>query len=233
MAAVGLQVLAVFLIGLWVGESAVAKPGILCPSYANVRCAAPPADLKTCEPKSPNCASNQRCCPNCWGSNSCYPPVVPKPGDCPPRNPLIMYKCATPIVNDCEDDSGCKGEQKCCQPACKKICSDPAKPVVKAGTCPKPNPADLAFTSCPNPAVDSCSGDAGCWGTNKCCLDICGAKSCIAPASRPGTCPAFKPPDACTDVIRENLCESDSNCKEGLKCCDRPCNYKDCVAPAV
>jgi len=229
MAAVGFQVLVIFLIGLWVGESAVAKPGILCPSYANVRCATPPKDLKTCSPKSPNCASNQRCCPNCWGSNSCYPPVITKPGYCPALDPNIQARCVWPPVNDCEDDTGCTGDQKCCQSYCTKICDDPV--ATKPGDCPARDPNLQARCLYPPPPND-CEDDAGCTGNQKCCQSYC-KKICNDPVvPKRGYCPELDPniQVSCVYPPRPNECEVDNGCSGDQKCCQSYCT-KICDDP--
>ena len=48
-------------------------------------------------------------------------PKEPKPGQCPVVESGGFGIC----VQECDDDSGCSGDQKCCSNGCGRTCMDP------------------------------------------------------------------------------------------------------------
>ena len=59
-------------------------------------------------------------CLSCLGPLTA-PPAPPKPGQCPVVEPSGFGIC----VQECEDDSGCDGDAKCCANGCGQTCMAP------------------------------------------------------------------------------------------------------------
>ena len=51
--------------------------------------------------------------------------VLDKPGTCPPSRLLPKLNAKTSCHLLCADDSDCKGETKCCDRGCSRVCVDP------------------------------------------------------------------------------------------------------------
>ncbi|XP_069830453.1 uncharacterized protein [Dendropsophus ebraccatus] len=78
-------------------------------------------------------------------------------------------KCMTPLPKgECDCDSMCPGDLKCCTPECTPTCTKPI--LVRPGKCPVVN----TFVACSTPAPKPlCKDDLECPGKQKCCLYGC------------------------------------------------------------
>ncbi|XP_037773164.1 uncharacterized protein LOC119568793, partial [Penaeus monodon] len=119
---------------------------------------------------------------------------VNKPGRCPsPSARPIPSECQ----DECQNDSGCQNDLKCCHNGCAFSCAKPVpeegeeKPVVatpvttpvqvnKPGRCPSPSARPI-----PSECQDECQNDSGCQNDLKCCHNGC-AFSCAKPVPEEG-----------------------------------------------
>uniref|UniRef100_A0A6I8PGI0 WAP domain-containing protein n=1 Tax=Ornithorhynchus anatinus TaxID=9258 RepID=A0A6I8PGI0_ORNAN len=177
-----------------------------------------------------------------------------RPGTCPPDN----IRCIQAEADQCQDDSNCPGNQKCCHYQCGMKCKDPqgttdsqkvkavqdplvtvwpgitdgkkgqSKDVVKKGSCPVVN-IRCAMLNPPN----HCLKDSECPAEKKCCEGACG-KACVTPENTPadvvkkGSCPVVN--IRCAMLNPPNRCLKDSECPAEKKCCEGACG-KACVTP--
>uniref|UniRef100_A0A6I8NK06 Uncharacterized protein n=1 Tax=Ornithorhynchus anatinus TaxID=9258 RepID=A0A6I8NK06_ORNAN len=178
-------------------------------------------------------------------------PASQRPGTCPPDN----IRCIQAEADQCQDDSNCPGNQKCCHYQCGMKCKDPqgttdsqkvkavqdplvtvwpgitdgkkgqSKDVVKKGSCPVVN-IRCAMLNPPN----HCLKDSECPAEKKCCEGACG-KACVTPENnvvKKGSCPVVN--IRCAMLNPPNRCLTDSECPAEKKCCEGGCG-KDCVTP--
>ena len=159
-----------------------------------------------------------------------------KLGRCPTPPPDTAGIC----VQECEDDTVCPGDHKCCSNGCGQTCtspepdgdtSPPPEGVTKEGACP------VMVQSSGTPCIDACSDDNSCPADQKCCAnaDGCG-NQCVPPlagvvedSSRPGECPS--PPEGAAGICLE-MCNVDTNCPGDLKCCSNGCGHV-CTNPVT
>ena len=103
------------------------------------------------------------------------------------------------------------------------------KGVGQNGTCPPPWKGKTGIC---DRMADSCSIDAMCQGTDKCCFSGC-QRMCVKPIEysqgvKPGTCPKpWKGIDGICDR-RGDTCDTDQSCRGNKKCCFNGCQ-KECV----
>ncbi|XP_033634885.1 uncharacterized protein LOC117296122 isoform X1 [Asterias rubens] len=188
------------------------------------------------------CSGGKICCSNGCGHTCMEPvtefelkPVVLKLGECPALEPAGFGFGI--CIQECEDDSGCSGDKKCCANGCGRTCLDafiapePAAP--KPGECPIPEDAGFGFGIC----IQECDDDSGCADEKKCCANGCG-RTCLAPiiapepaAPKPGECPI--PEDAGFGFgICIQECDDDSGCADEKKCCANGCG-RTCLEPII
>ncbi|XP_005392480.1 PREDICTED: WAP four-disulfide core domain protein 2 isoform X2 [Chinchilla lanigera] len=91
-----------------------------------------------------------------------------KPGVCP----QLQADRNCTLTMECNSDSDCAGNLKCCQGNCGTICSMPNE---KPGTCPSVELPQLGICE------DQCQEDSQCSGLMKCCRNGCGKVSCVTP----------------------------------------------------
>ncbi|XP_040282870.1 auswaprin-a-like [Bufo bufo] len=96
------------------------------PSEKPGRC--PPSPYRPCIPHTPyqcasdtECEGNLKCCRQ--GCNkSCRVPIIEKPGTCPPPWFVCSPLSSDRPLGDCEVDSDCTGNKKCCNIKCTRQC---------------------------------------------------------------------------------------------------------------
>ncbi|XP_040282871.1 WAP four-disulfide core domain protein 2-like [Bufo bufo] len=93
------------------------KPG-RCPPSPQIFCNPTPLDQCASDTE---CTGNQKCC-RLGCNKSCTVPIIEKPGICPPP----WFVCS-PVSSDrplgqCEVDSDCAGNKKCCVRTCTPEC---------------------------------------------------------------------------------------------------------------
>ncbi|XP_054995924.1 antileukoproteinase-like [Sorex araneus] len=152
-----------------------------------------------------------------------------KAGNCP----LVNVRCSKVENLQCQSDSQCPRNQKCCQVLCAMKCIEPVDlptEAEKAGNCPPVNKSVRCFRY----EKPQCQSDWQCTGNQKCCQDTCGIK-CLDPVKlptqareKPGKCPQVY--GECMMLNPPNHCETDSQCQGKLKCCKGMCG-KACVRP--
>ncbi|XP_012635714.1 WAP four-disulfide core domain protein 2 [Microcebus murinus] len=75
---------------------------------------------------------------------------------------------------ECQSDSECGDNLKCCRAGCGTVCSVPDE---KKGSCP---PMDISFPQL-GICEDQCQVDSQCPDQRKCCRNGCGNLSCVTP----------------------------------------------------
>ncbi|OQV13090.1 hypothetical protein BV898_12632 [Hypsibius exemplaris] len=111
--------------------------------------------------------------------------IETKSGKCP-ITPIGGSSCAR-VLRECEADSNCAGQRKCCSNGCGTVCFDvatsqPDKGNYVGGGNPWPPSTDTKAGVCPTVGfgvpctkiVRRCEADVNCMGQMKCCSDGCG-----------------------------------------------------------
>jgi WAP-type (Whey Acidic Protein) 'four-disulfide core' len=183
-----------------------------------------------------NCSGRQKCCQvgstayfycaNPKTATTLPPTSLPKYGNCPDVQSNAVGSC----VLQCNTDSSCSGNLKCCSNGCGMVCRAPVTPTVttiKSGSCPA-----VSGNSMNGWCDQRCTTDGDCAGTNKCCSNGCG-KRCLTPVTLL-TGPVVKA-GRCSDALTFNggcvmQCSSDGHCSGTSKCCRNAC-ANVCVRP--
>ncbi|MEE6511260.1 hypothetical protein FKM82_017724, partial [Ascaphus truei] len=145
---------------------------------------------------------------------------IEKPGTCPPEvyDPECKFSKFPP---QCENDSTCDGELKCCHSRCTFRCVKPLQ--VKLGSCPP----TLAKCKTPLP-LPRCKSDSQCPGKKKCCTPFC-TQQCTDPImEKPGICPRTLA--KCAFPLPPPMCKNDIECPGKKKCCTPFCT-QECTDP--
>ncbi|KAF4520216.1 hypothetical protein B566_EDAN009941 [Ephemera danica] len=115
--------------------------------------------------------------------------------------------------NDCNRDSDCRGDKKCCSTSCGgRTCTDPA-PAAKPGQCD----ANLVQGVCRR----ECERDADCRRDQKCCRTTCSGTT-----DKPGHCTPGLSQFNCAAE-----CQRDQDCRGDFKCCVTTCGGRMCSSP--
>ncbi|NWH71682.1 WAP protein, partial [Piaya cayana] len=137
-----------------------------------------------------------------------------KAGFCPTHPGLFpSYDC----IADCQHDTECPGEQKCCLRGCNYICLPPSQE--KPGICPLAAKALAATGSCGT----ACAGDWQCPGAEKCCSTTCGRVCSTPEEDKPSECPRVRPWQTLVLCTEEDSCTHDRHCPRQEKCCFSGC----------
>ncbi|XP_075451350.1 uncharacterized protein LOC142492537 isoform X1 [Ascaphus truei] len=166
-------------VGIWaaIPEGVLEKPGTCPPEVVLPECA-----YSRFAPQCLNdsaCDGELKCC-HSRCTLRCVQPLkepevihdIEKPGTCPPEvyDPECKFSKFPP---QCENDSTCDGELKCCHSRCTLRCVKPLQ--VKLGSCPP----TLAKCKTPLP-LPRCKSDSQCPGKKKCCTPFC-TQQCTDP----------------------------------------------------
>ncbi|XP_069089503.1 WAP four-disulfide core domain protein 8-like isoform X1 [Pleurodeles waltl] len=132
-----------------------------------------------------------------------------KIGSCPPDTSV----CTTKEPNECEMDSDCLTNKRCCFSKCGLKCTSPLPG--KIGHCPTQTTLCKIDQKIP---PDQCTNDKQCPGQQKCCSPRCGIE-CTDPAinEKDGYCPYEE--NQCLKPQGGDLCKTDDDCPELQKCC--------------
>ncbi|XP_078503328.1 uncharacterized protein LOC144762062 isoform X2 [Lissotriton helveticus] len=136
-------------------------------------------------------------------------PEAEKIGSCP----LDTSTCTTKEPDECQTDSDCLTNKRCCLYECGLKCRSPLPG--KIGHCPKQTTLCEMDEKIP---AEKCVNDLECPGQQKCCNPGCGVE-CTDPATdeKDGLCPYEEEP--CLKPEGEDMCESDEDCPGLDKCC--------------
>ncbi|XP_061164988.1 uncharacterized protein K04H4.2-like [Saccostrea echinata] len=147
--------------------------GICCPKTINQDFKCPggnPAEMK-------NCVSNESCSVSEFcNKGTCCPKAFNKPGSCPAVRRGMVGIC----VEQCSDDSACRGDLKCCSNGCGHTCQ---KPVKKPGKCPA-SLKNLGGLCIGQKDVPNCKTDNDCPTSELCCRSDCGIHVCSPPEEK-------------------------------------------------
>ncbi|XP_053901501.1 WAP four-disulfide core domain protein 2-like [Malaclemys terrapin pileata] len=95
--------------------------------------------------------------------------ITKKEGVCPDT----VVEAAN-CTEQCQADSDCEENLKCCQTSCGWSCQ---LPNVKPGSCPLVSGGIPLLGLCKN----QCTVDSQCTGTMKCCINGCRKRACVRP----------------------------------------------------
>ncbi|XP_071968130.1 whey acidic protein-like isoform X1 [Engystomops pustulosus] len=132
-----------------------------------------------------------------------------RPGVCPPER---FYNSSEKMESQCEDDSECPGDKKCCEDNGVKFCKPPAEG--RNGTCP-PCSYQEGITERRD---DVCSADSDCAPGSLCCFTD-SKKECTSTEEKEGFCGIAK---FCF-LPQRPLCKNDTGCPGKEKCCPSEC----------
>ncbi|XP_033098851.1 major yolk protein-like isoform X2 [Anneissia japonica] len=178
------------------------------------------------------CGTNEKCCMTRCNNKMCVAAVTrpedqPRPGKCPLPDD-ITGDCSE---SNCQSDSVCGTNEKCCMTRCNnKMC---VAAVTRPEDQPRPGKCPLPDDITGDCSESNCQSDSTCGTNEKCCMTRCNNRMCVAAVTRPedqprpGKCPL---PDDITGDCSESNCQSDSTCGTNEKCCMTRCNNKMCVA---
>ncbi|XP_070190984.1 papilin-like isoform X1 [Littorina saxatilis] len=208
-------------------STVVPKPGQCPPATGFGICAF------TCEDDG-SCQGAQKCCRTPCGGTQCQNPLsnLPKLGTCPPVLCSTIQSACN--VNQCNTDSDCSDNQRCCDACGCRTCLSPLilPPSCNTLICPT---GQNCIDSIGGPKCVALCGSQRCLPGEECreqatlCLFIkpCPPSTftCVSTAIQNRQCPTARPPRS---LQCDNQCDLDSECGRGKKCCSTLCGGTAC-----
>ncbi|XP_042657115.1 WAP four-disulfide core domain protein 8-like isoform X2 [Tyto alba] len=171
------------------------------------------------------CPGATKCCPSKCGY-TCQEPVLDfcyLPSVCGSCKALFRRFFFNASSQQCEEFiyGGCGGNRNNFETEgeCFQACSH----VGKLGQCPPPARTPLM------PCDVSCSSDADCPGSERCCPTGCGRECRLPTGAKPGVCPKRRVLH--TFAPCNSSCSDDTDCPHHEKCCFTGCGL-GCLPPA-